>query len=938
MAIRRTLAQFSDEIVAADIAANAVGASELADDAVDTAAIATNAVTATEIVAGAVTEAKLNADVTDGSAITTSVNPHIIPGVLQPAVAGKLLNGATHSGAYGTAQSQSGGDGHKYYYTDIKGSKPIKDPRIGAHFGSQRHKFKSLQLLEQETATDGNNVYSVDGREWMRVKEEINGKVAMYNNAAGLYLGIGGSAGYYSIEIVGYFSDANYIGLTRALTALDFVWKVDGGSFSSARSDFETTINSPFKIDRYVDQGSVVNIGLGATLGLHTLIIRGSVAASELDTFGIELIAQDTTSATTKSQIQIPSQNVVSYGKKFTVSGTPHYNPFAESQTGAAVVINSSTTNTAKLTGGWAGTGATYYSSELDTATSLGLSAWVSGGEYFRPVNGGRIVWWINSAGSLKCSVNMMPPAGTAIGGVTSGHNVPTGVHNWATKYQPALHSATIDHSQAEVAKTFYPQEFGNGGANGGVSGTYLDASMLDGTGGRNVAYVMDDGLTSLIGEDVRRGGNALQVFTTGTSDFWFITFIGTGITLGPRQSSVDGTPVTIAQNLPYGTHILKILSDSTTHQTTHLYVDGPTVHSSSGAAAFEYGGFWNITFHQPKMPPIPENAVVLADYMLMADYVPDTLGSKETTSKGVRMVESSRDIFYDTSAGSFTNLGTSWDPGNLGFFVATQNNQSADVVHFSLPAFATKTDWIGYGDRRQIYVDSGSAETQTLGSGSTYETITKMTNAQTLGTHIFRSKNKATTTGHTSRVSVASPIHTSSHYQSFETPFTHDLVGGDRNMEQTNLVVTPDGKTWDEVTRDTSYISNGVKVVTTMGNSTNWENAVIFDDWRGNPTGDPPNRRQMMNKDFAISWDRLICLKDGKYTIRAHSYASGTSTTLAININGTYPTRQGQDNDDSFITLWCTAELIRGDYVKLVGEFGAGGVTYNNYTITRET
>ena len=34
------------------------------------------------------------------------VKPHIQPGVLQPAVAGKLLNGATHSGAYGTAQTQ----------------------------------------------------------------------------------------------------------------------------------------------------------------------------------------------------------------------------------------------------------------------------------------------------------------------------------------------------------------------------------------------------------------------------------------------------------------------------------------------------------------------------------------------------------------------------------------------------------------------------------------------------------------------------------------------------------------------------------------------------------------------------------------------------------------------------------------------------------------
>ena len=45
------------------------------------------------------------------------VLPHIIPGVLYPAVAGKLLDGSTsHSGNYGTAQS----DGKSYYYTDIK--------------------------------------------------------------------------------------------------------------------------------------------------------------------------------------------------------------------------------------------------------------------------------------------------------------------------------------------------------------------------------------------------------------------------------------------------------------------------------------------------------------------------------------------------------------------------------------------------------------------------------------------------------------------------------------------------------------------------------------------------------------------------------------------------------------------------------------------------
>ena len=91
------------------------------------------------------TRARTNAD----QAHTESVEsiPHIIPGVLYPAVAGKLLDGSTsHSGNYGTAQA----DGYSYYYTDIKGSKPIKDPRIGAHFGSQRYRTSSLQKLEQE--------------------------------------------------------------------------------------------------------------------------------------------------------------------------------------------------------------------------------------------------------------------------------------------------------------------------------------------------------------------------------------------------------------------------------------------------------------------------------------------------------------------------------------------------------------------------------------------------------------------------------------------------------------------------------------------------------------------------------------------------------------------------------------------------------------------
>ena len=174
MAIRRTLAQFSDEIVAADIAADAVGASELADDAVAAANIIDGSVGSNEMAASVI-----------------GVKPHIIPGVLYPSyvasgTSNKLLDGSTsHSGAFGTAQS----DGRSYYYTNINGSKPIKDPRIGAHFGSQRHTISSIQLLEQETASHGKDVYSIDGREWMRLSASAsNSSTGMENGSHGVRL------------------------------------------------------------------------------------------------------------------------------------------------------------------------------------------------------------------------------------------------------------------------------------------------------------------------------------------------------------------------------------------------------------------------------------------------------------------------------------------------------------------------------------------------------------------------------------------------------------------------------------------------------------------------------------------------------------------------------------------------------------------------------
>ena len=153
--------------------------------------------------------------------------PHIIPGVLYPAVGGNDIHGTdidTSHGStytYGTTHT----DGRKYYYTDIKGSKPIKDPRVGGHFGSQRHKFKSLQLLEQETATHGEDIFSIDGREWCRIYGVPSSIVS--NSDWGHFFEITSA---FTLEITGYFNNFNLIVGTWSNRFDDIDITINGGT------------------------------------------------------------------------------------------------------------------------------------------------------------------------------------------------------------------------------------------------------------------------------------------------------------------------------------------------------------------------------------------------------------------------------------------------------------------------------------------------------------------------------------------------------------------------------------------------------------------------------------------------------------------------------------------------------------------------------------
>ena len=860
-------------------------------------------------------------DLASGSGIDAGeVVPHIIPDVLYPAVAGKLLDGSTsHSGDYGTAQA----DGFSYYYTDIKGSKPIKDPRIGAYFGSQRHTFTSIQRLEQESVTHGLDVYSADGREWVRLVDgtnATNGRWRCSNNLHGVYLNGDGGSNYGGMffEVTGYFNDINFLLDTDTNNNTDIDIFVNGTKTIDGSTTLagDVTAGTPLG-SRYVSRSSLINVGdasLGTTPAINTLkyyINSQTSPTRAVYLTGIELIAQDTTSTANKSKIQIPAQNVVSYGKKHAISATAqHYNPF-DGMSGAKTLAQ--------------------LGDYIDTATSLGMENWKGGtSNYHKPFNGGRVVKWVDSTGTIKTSVTMMPPnaqnmSATASNAVSNAHII-DGTNDDVINFD----TTTIANATplSEVAKTFHWREFGNGSANGNT--TYADTSMLSSSD--DIAYVMDDGLTSLSGDDVH-GGTYL---TTSGSDHFYITFIGTGFSWHGTNHAGSGISwETLAQNLPYGTHVVKIARDGSSNYSA--IVDGVTVYNV-GSGLFHQTD--EVTFHQPKKPPIPEDAVVISDYMLMADFVgipASTAPAAGLISKGTRFVSPSRDMFYNTPNNSFTfaMFGGAGGYPVEGSYIYTGIGTTSVA---SLPFFGVNAEVAKFASRTLLLIDAETSETGITNRSSPdstwYNHSYKTTN---LTPALYTLHHKPSGSNHWNHGGtwIATPIHTSSHYQPFETSNLYELVGGDRNMEQNNLIVTPDGKSWDQVTRDTSYMGD---ITWEAGRSSAVDlssGGAIFDEYRG--AGTTPSR-SFHQKDFAIAYDKHICLRTGSYCFNLHSLSSDTqggNRAFGVTINGT-DAFYAYQTDYNYHSAGMSIEIFmkRGDYFQILGYLREDH--YGTYQVTR--
>ena len=744
-------------------------------------------------------------------------------------------------------------------------------------------------------------------------------------------------------EVTGYFSDVNLLtsindGTRTVKIELD-------GTLKQAALDIGGAVNSPYIAhNRFVESGSVVNAGIGTTpLGIHTIRVT-RVGGNTYHT-GIEFIAQDTTDANTKVKIQIPAQTVVSYGKKFSLSATAqHYNPFAFAADGTTAVAIGNAGAHGKVSAGWSGTTANHFDSTLDTATSMGLTVWEKGGNYWRPVNGGRIVKWIDSSGAIKTSVNMMPPSASGYfsAGITpTGTNEPDSV-NWPATYAPSFHTKSPDPTLAEVSRVFMFPEFGNGSANLGSNGALADASMLTSTGD-NITFTLDDGSTSLTAKDWTNANTYYN--RNSTSSRVWLTFIGTGLTM----NTVTHGQFNIVQNLPYGSHIFAI-EIAANQDNGDWKVDGQLIHSHQSGpgshAIYNYNPKRDdsFTFFQPKKPPIPDDAVVIADYMLMADFVP--VGSTDTRhiSKGTRAVGVGRDFWLDRAGGSGTMMIAIPSAGDRIFGWDAHGDQ----MTARLPMFATNYVQRGYdSDNRtrlardaSTLLDDGTAgggSAVTVTSGASYGTYAHLTTDLTLGLHNLGWNSHSTSTNaNSNRVEIASPIHTSSHYQEFETPWLREFIGGDRNMEQTNLVVTADGKTWGNINRDMSHIGNLSLSVDCETDSWVHDNQTwTFEETRGHYGSHWGP--ELGNKDWAIATTKHICLREGIYNIHFYSLRQDNIGHMYFKRNGTAIGGLHHSSGDEYDvqTLTLCAYFMRGDIFEIFDQ--GHGALWSHLFITRQ-
>lgn len=261
---------------------------------------------------------------------------------------------------------------------------------------------------------------------------------------------------------------------------------------------------------------------------------------------------------------------------------------------------------------------------------------------------------------------------------------------------------SSASHTNEEIIRTYHWREFGAGRTD--------DFSTLVSSGSTVRAFTLDDGTTDLIlnaNPGAPSGVNETLNMNNVASTYTSVTFVGTGLDVeiygwtastswsgvridGPSIGAYDpivasGTFKTtkIVSGLPYGTHVVRLETSAVTNAP----------------------GIRKFIVYGPKKPTLPSGAVELADYNVMADFVPNTtapaVGGGSYIGSGVlRKQISMREAVY---VGTWSNSGVSAElvSGNL-----ITTTTAASYVEYT---------FFGIGFELRPYLNAGTATNFTL-------------------------------------------------------------------------------------------------------------------------------------------------------------------------------------------------------------------------------
>lgn len=304
--------------------------------------------------------------------------------------------------------------------------------------------------------------------------------------------------------------------------------------------------------------------------------------------------------------------------------------------------------------------------------------------------------------------------------------------------------SNPVDHTNEEVSRVYNFREFSAGRFTTADDFGSLTPSTAD------KYFTLDDGTTTLVADDVQADlvgiKEALVLAQTANSE-WCLTFVGSGIDIFQAHTAtptvafptvfIDNVNVAsgsgvswgtrnwvkIASGLPYGTHTLRI-------------------NQVSGGTALRISDF---RIYSPKIPTLPDNCIVDADYFLLGAYTFNGTDSHNDLSQGIIWKQAARELTY---TGTWVVNGT----GDYTTSGSLLNNTGGAGSTFGMPFFGTGFDLVYTNTGSGVYtlqVDGVAytvASTATAGSfvaGTSTLTITGAgalsITGLTLGFHTFK-------------------------------------------------------------------------------------------------------------------------------------------------------------------------------------------------------